>query len=152
MIRVGILAELLGEFAAAFSYLTTGRLSPTASRRVRSFGRIIRSIGRLSSPAVSTDDRNYVSDVVLLGYAVELVKKSKEKMSEEYFRSAIDFVEIRGRPPLAMEGMSDFIVSDTTRTGLGEIDFGLGKPVYAGVAKSIDLISFYVRSTNNEER
>lgn len=82
----------------------------------------------------------------------KLVKKSKEKMSEEYFRSAIDFVEIRGRPPLAKEGMSDFIVSDNTRTGLGEIDFGLGKPVYAGVAKSIDLISFYVRSTNKEGR
>ncbi|KAL6203427.1 hypothetical protein ACLB2K_027127 [Fragaria x ananassa] len=87
-----------------------------------------------------------------LGYAVELVKKSKAKMSEEYFRSTIDFVEVRGRPPLAMEGMSDFIVSDNTRTGLGEIDFGLGKPVYAGVAESIDLISFYVRSTNKEER
>lgn len=68
MIRVGILAELLGEFAEAFSYLTTGRLSPTASRRVRSFGRIIRSIGRLSSPAVSTDDRNYVSNVVYINF------------------------------------------------------------------------------------
>lgn len=87
-----------------------------------------------------------------LGYAVELVKKSKAKMSEEYLRSAIDFVEVRGRPPFALEGMSDFLVSDNTRTGLGEIDFGFGKPVYAGVAKSTDLISFYVRSTNKEER
>ncbi|KAL6195422.1 hypothetical protein ACLB2K_031041 [Fragaria x ananassa] len=73
-------------------------------------------------------------------------------MSEEYCRYAIDFVDVRGRPLLAMEGMSDFLASDNTRTGLGEIDFGLGKPVYAGVAKSTDLISFYVRSTNKEER
>ncbi|XP_050378342.1 alcohol acyl transferase 1 allele RGb-like [Argentina anserina] len=86
------------------------------------------------------------------GYAVELVKKSKAKMSEEYFRSMADFAEIRGRPPLAMKGMSDFIVSDNTRTGLGEVDFGWGKPVYAGVAKSIDLISFYVKKTNKEEK
>ncbi|PRQ19146.1 putative alcohol O-acetyltransferase [Rosa chinensis] len=87
-----------------------------------------------------------------LGYAVELVKKSKAKMSEEYLRSVADFDEIKGRPPLAMEGMSDFIVSDNTRTGLGEIDFGWGKPVYAGVAKSIDLISFYVKNTNKAEQ
>ncbi|KAL6183785.1 hypothetical protein ACLB2K_045196 [Fragaria x ananassa] len=87
-----------------------------------------------------------------LGYAVELVKKSKAKMSEDYLRSMADFAEIRGRPPLAMKGMSDFIVSDNTRTGLGGIDFGWGKPVYAGVAKSIDLISFYVRKTNKEEK
>lgn len=87
-----------------------------------------------------------------LEYAVELVRKSKAKMNEEYFKSVADFMEIKGRPPLAMGDISDFIVSDNTRTGLGEIDFGWGKPVYAGVAKSTDLISFYVRDNNQEEQ
>ncbi|XP_061988508.1 alcohol acyl transferase 1 allele GSa-like [Rosa rugosa] len=99
--------------------------------------------------AVSTAERLCNSP---LGYAVELVKKSKAKMSEEYLRSVADFTEIRGRPPLAMKGISDFTVSDNTRTGAGEIDFGSGKPIYAGVAKSTDLISFYVRNICKDEQ
>ncbi|KAK9928262.1 hypothetical protein M0R45_025408 [Rubus argutus] len=86
-----------------------------------------------------------------LGYAVELVKQSKAKMNIDYLKSMADFMEIRGRPPLAMGDISDFIVSDNTRSGLGEIDFGWGKPIYDGVAKSNGLMSFYVRNNNQEK-
>ena len=34
-----------------------------------------------------------------LGYALELVKKTKAEMSEEYIRSVADLMVIKGRPP-----------------------------------------------------
>lgn len=56
MIRVGIVLELLGEYAEAFTIMmTTEDLSPAASRRVHFYGRIIRRILRFTSPAASTD-------------------------------------------------------------------------------------------------
>lgn len=78
-----------------------------------------------------------------LEYAVELVKKAKAKMSEEYLRSMADLMVMRGRPKCTSEGM--FIVSDNTRIGFDEIDLGWGKPVFAGIAGAISIISFYVK-------
>ncbi|GAY69424.1 hypothetical protein CUMW_271860 [Citrus unshiu] len=70
-----------------------------------------------------------------LGYAVELVKEGKAKVSEEYIRSVADLMVTRGRPVPTTMGDLYFIVSDTTRTGFEEIDFGFGKqPVAIGVS------------------
>ncbi|GAY42265.1 hypothetical protein CUMW_065470 [Citrus unshiu] len=79
-----------------------------------------------------------------LGYAVELVKEGKAKVSEEYIRSVADLMVTRGRPVPTTMGDLYFIVSDTTRTGFEEIDFGWGKPVFAGIAGCALFISFYV--------
>jgi hypothetical protein len=76
-----------------------------------------------------------------LGYALELVMKAKAEMNEEYLRSVADLMVIRGRPLYTLTG--NFIVSDTSRTGLGEIDFGWGSPAFSGPAKALSLISFY---------
>ncbi|KAL5764639.1 hypothetical protein ACOSQ2_017233 [Xanthoceras sorbifolium] len=78
-----------------------------------------------------------------LGYAVELVKEAKAKMSEEYIRSLADLMVIRGRPKPIFKG--NFGVSDNSRIGFGEVDFGWGKPVYGGVAGATSFISFYVK-------
>ncbi|KAB2632105.1 methanol O-anthraniloyltransferase-like [Pyrus ussuriensis x Pyrus communis] len=85
-----------------------------------------------------------------LGYAVELVKKLKSKMSEEYMKSLADLFVIRGRPPLPM-AWNVLIVSDNTRTGFGEVNFGWGKPIFAGIAKSVNLITFYVQDNSLKE-
>ena len=50
-----------------------------------------------------------------LGYALELVKKVKKDMSEEFIRSLADFMVIKGRPPLKIVG--NYCVSDVTRIG-----------------------------------
>ncbi|KAJ7942316.1 Benzyl alcohol O-benzoyltransferase [Quillaja saponaria] len=76
-----------------------------------------------------------------LGYVVELVKKGKSEMSEEYIKSVADLMEIKGQPGLVLNG--NFIVSDNTRVGFGEIDFGWGKALCAGPANALTLISFY---------
>ncbi|KAM1980054.1 hypothetical protein FF1_037376 [Malus domestica] len=85
-----------------------------------------------------------------LGYALELVKKAKATMNEEYLRSVADLLVLRGRPQYSSTG-SYFIVSDTTRAGFGDVNFGWGQPVFAGPAKALDLISFYVQHKNNTE-
>ncbi|KAH7560716.1 hypothetical protein JRO89_XS10G0081000 [Xanthoceras sorbifolium] len=54
-----------------------------------------------------------------LGYAVELVKETKAKMSEEYIRSMADLLVIRGRPRLIFKG--NFIVSDNSRISLEKL-------------------------------
>ncbi|PQP99690.1 methanol O-anthraniloyltransferase [Prunus yedoensis var. nudiflora] len=85
-----------------------------------------------------------------LGYALELVMKAKATVNEEYMRSVADLMEIRGRiPKYPLTG--NFIVSDTTRAGFGEVSFGWGKPVFGGPAKALNLISFYVQHKCNDE-
>lgn len=85
-----------------------------------------------------------------LAYAVELVKKAKALMKDEYIKSLADLNVKRGRPPLPM-AWNVFIVSDNTRTGLGEFNIGWGRPIFAGIAKCINLISFYARDKNQDE-
>ncbi|KAM1173239.1 hypothetical protein FF1_025994 [Malus domestica] len=85
-----------------------------------------------------------------LGYALELVKKAKATMNEEYLRSVADLLVLRGRPQYSSTG-SYLIVSDNTRAGFGDVNFGWGQPVFAGPAKALDLISFYVQHKNNTE-
>ncbi|TXG73348.1 hypothetical protein EZV62_001927 [Acer yangbiense] len=78
-----------------------------------------------------------------LEYAVELVKEAKAKMSEEYIRSLADLMVIRGRPGPIFKG--NMVVSDNSRIGFEEINFGWGKPVYGGLAGAVSFISFYVK-------
>ncbi|CAL5440883.1 unnamed protein product [Camellia sinensis] len=79
-----------------------------------------------------------------LGYALELVKKAKAQVSEEYFRSVADLMVIKGRPLYTLEANKDYIVSDTTRAGFDKVDFGWGKPVFGGVPRATSLISVFV--------
>ncbi|KAI7989824.1 Methanol O-anthraniloyltransferase [Camellia lanceoleosa] len=46
-----------------------------------------------------------------LGYALELVKKAKVQVSEEYFRSVADLMVIKGRPLYSLDANKDYIFS-----------------------------------------
>ncbi|KAL8214454.1 hypothetical protein R6Q57_003903 [Mikania cordata] len=81
-----------------------------------------------------------------LGHALELVMKAKSEVTEEYMKSVADLMVIRGRP--AFTNVGSYIVSDLTRTGLLELDFGWGNAVYAG--PDIHVAGFYTRYINHK--
>lgn len=86
-----------------------------------------------------------------LAYAVELVKRAKSQVSGDYFRSAADYLVMNRRPHYTVE--RSFAVSDVTRAGFGDVDFGWGKAVYGGPARSgvgavPGLVTFFVPFVN----
>ncbi|XP_030936860.1 benzyl alcohol O-benzoyltransferase-like [Quercus lobata] len=68
-----------------------------------------------------------------LGYAVELVKKAKDNVTEEYMQSVSDLMVIKGRPHFY--GVGSYVVSSVARARFGGVDYGWGKSIYGGPAK-----------------
>ncbi|KAB5529690.1 hypothetical protein DKX38_019771 [Salix brachista] len=84
-----------------------------------------------------------------IGYALELVRKAKASMTEEYLQSTASLMVLRGRPLFTVAGT--YIVSDLRRAGLEKVDFGWRDAIYGGVAKAVpELASFYVPFTNKK--
>ncbi|KAJ6379717.1 hypothetical protein OIU76_016376 [Salix suchowensis] len=84
-----------------------------------------------------------------IGYALELVRKAKASMTEEYLQSTASLMVLRGRPLFTVPGT--YIVSDLRRAGLEKVDFGWGDAIYGGVAKAVpELASFYIPFTNKK--
>ncbi|KAL6642958.1 hypothetical protein ACP70R_021139 [Stipagrostis hirtigluma subsp. patula] len=67
-----------------------------------------------------------------LSYAVGLVKRAKAEVDMEYMRSVADLMAHRGRPCMAL--VNTFVLSDLTKAARVDLDFGWGKPAYAGPA------------------
>ncbi|CAJ2631537.1 unnamed protein product [Trifolium pratense] len=68
-----------------------------------------------------------------LGYAVELIRKVKVEVTEEYMQSVADLMVIKERCLFTTVGSC--IISDQTRAKFTEVNFGWGEAVYGGVAK-----------------
>lgn len=88
-----------------------------------------------------------------LAYAVELVRGAKASISDGYLQSAADLLVLRGRPHYTTARTSR--VSDLTRLGFEEVDFGWGEAAYCGPAVGGGRIaprggSYYIRFRNGK--
>ncbi|KAK9690986.1 hypothetical protein RND81_09G169000 [Saponaria officinalis] len=68
-----------------------------------------------------------------IGYAVELLKKVKNDVDEEYMKSLADFMSVNGKPRYTRA--HTFSVSDVSRLKYDFMDFGWGPPVRGGPAR-----------------
>ncbi|XP_074285297.1 benzyl alcohol O-benzoyltransferase-like isoform X1 [Silene latifolia] len=85
-----------------------------------------------------------------IGYVLELIRKTKGEINEEYMRSTMDLMVTKDRPHYCVYRTYD--VSDLRHLGFTEVDFGWGKPVFGGPASygSIPNASFFISYKNRE--
>nr|AJP06254.1 CHAT4 [Pinus tabuliformis] len=70
-----------------------------------------------------------------LSFAVNLINEAKRRIDDKYLRSAIDLMEVKGRPHFAVGG--SYIITDLSKVEYGKADFGWGKAVYGGFASGV---------------
>ncbi|KAL2333549.1 hypothetical protein Fmac_014762 [Flemingia macrophylla] len=87
-----------------------------------------------------------------LWYALELVKKAKYKANKDYVHSVLDLIANKERPLYFRSG--SFIVTDHTKAGFQDVNFGWGTALYNGIAEgglgNMLGSSSYVTHTNSK--
>lgn len=81
-----------------------------------------------------------------LSYAVELVKKAKADVTEEFMRSSADLMVKMGRPLYTTA--RTFKVTDLTHIGFEDVDFGWGKALYGGPCGN-PWVSMFITAKNS---
>ncbi|KAK9120333.1 hypothetical protein Syun_017950 [Stephania yunnanensis] len=107
-------------------------------------------------PAAVTTARELTtteSTTAALEHAVEKVRRANAEVTDAYVKSVADLMEVKERRPVfPLKG--SLVVSNLTMLGAEEVDYGWGKPVYAGVARGgtadVGVVTFYMRFKNRE--
>ncbi|KAL2506901.1 HXXXD-type acyl-transferase family protein [Abeliophyllum distichum] len=65
-----------------------------------------------------------------VSFAVKKVKEARERVTDDYVKSVIDWLEVYKGIPATCNG--NFYVSAWWKLPFGELDFGFGKPIHGG--------------------
>ncbi|KAK8546104.1 hypothetical protein V6N13_067338 [Hibiscus sabdariffa] len=99
-------------------------------------------------PAAMTTVRNLRQNS--LGHAVELVQQAKASVAEGYMKSVAALMIIRNKQLPLSTVYGSYLISDVTNIGFEDINSGWGKAVFAGPAKAIGWISFFIPTKNKK--
>lgn len=96
--------------------------------------------------------RARAGDVVTkpIGFILDLIRKAKEEVNEEYMKSISDLMVTKDRPHFTVH--QTYVVSDLRHLGFADADFGWGKPIFGGPASngSIPDASFFISFKNKK--
>ncbi|XP_010689158.2 benzyl alcohol O-benzoyltransferase [Beta vulgaris subsp. vulgaris] len=83
-------------------------------------------------------------------YILELIRKTKSEINEEYMRSIMDLMVTNDRPHFTVR--QTYVVSDLRHLGFADVDFGWGKPVFGGPGSngSVPDASFFISFKNKK--
>nr|GMD82043.1 methanol O-anthraniloyltransferase-like [Ipomoea batatas] len=85
-----------------------------------------------------------------ISYAAKLIREAKNTVKDDYIKSIIDFMVTRERPRWTVP--RNFFITDNSRFGYDEVDFGWGKPVFGGVYGVVYGVGCLVPHTRREDR
>nr|GMD74612.1 methanol O-anthraniloyltransferase-like [Ipomoea batatas] len=85
-----------------------------------------------------------------ISYAAKLIREAKNTVNDDYVKSIIDFMVTRERPRWTVP--RNFFITDNSRFGYDEVDFGWGKPVFGGVYGVVYGVGCLVPHTRREDR
>ncbi|KAG4166849.1 hypothetical protein ERO13_A13G158466v2 [Gossypium hirsutum] len=85
-----------------------------------------------------------------LGYVMELIKQAKASVTEEYVKSVAALMVAWGKQIHIPNFIGTYMISDLTKAGLEDIDFGWGKAVFGGPMIAVGLISLLMPTKNTK--
>ncbi|PPS07963.1 hypothetical protein GOBAR_AA12675 [Gossypium barbadense] len=85
-----------------------------------------------------------------LGYAMELIKQAKASVTEEYVKSVAALMVAWGKQIHIPNVIGTYMISDLTKAGLEDIDFGWCKAVFGGPMIAVGLISLLMPTKNTK--
>nr|GME20167.1 methanol O-anthraniloyltransferase-like [Ipomoea batatas] len=85
-----------------------------------------------------------------ISYAAKLIREAKNMVNDDYVKSTTDLMVTRGRPIMGTI-LRNFLITDNSRFGYDEVDFGWGKPVCGGVYGVVYGVGFLVPHKRMED-